>query len=155
MTQPTETGYVRYDGDGSTTVFPVPFKFLLNSHVTVTLRNKDNVETTWVENTQYTLTGAGNNQGGTLTVVTFHQPFTVHHLQQLQCRGIAGILPAAEHFMNFTHFARLVALKFGSLGSVTSAPTMASSTAWTLGRRSSCGSIDRDRATAACRGTVV
>lgn len=66
----------RYNGDGSTTSFATGFKFLLNSHVKVVLRSSSGTETTWVEGTQYTLTGAGNANGGTVTVSTSPTDYT-------------------------------------------------------------------------------
>ncbi len=70
MTLASSQSKVLYDGDGGTTVFPVPFKFLANSDVTAILRAADGSETLWVEATQYTLVGAGSDAGGTLTVET-------------------------------------------------------------------------------------
>lgn len=62
-----------YNGDGATTAFATGFRFLANSHVTVILRDENAspvTETTWVEGTHYTLTGAGVASGGTVTVAT-------------------------------------------------------------------------------------
>ncbi|MEQ8195463.1 MAG: phage tail fiber protein [Rhodospirillales bacterium] len=73
MTLSSTTTKAGYGGDGSTTVFPVPFKFLENGHVKAVLRDETAVpvtETTWVENTHYTLTGAGNEAGGTVTAAS-------------------------------------------------------------------------------------
>jgi hypothetical protein len=75
MTVSTETRLVSYNGNGSTTVFTVTFRFLENSHISVTLRDASGVETDWVENTQYTLTGAGDPTG-TLTVATAPTDYT-------------------------------------------------------------------------------
>jgi hypothetical protein len=75
MTVSTETSQVSYSGNGSTTVFTVTFRFLENSHLKVILRDSAGVETDWVENTQYTLTGAGDPTG-TLTVKTTPTDYT-------------------------------------------------------------------------------
>lgn len=77
MTLASSQSKILYEGDGATTAFPVPFKFLANSDVTVIARAASGVETTWAENTQYTLSGVGNDAGGTLTVETVpvdHRP---------------------------------------------------------------------------------
>lgn len=66
MTVSSSTAKVSYAGNGSTTVFAVTFRFLANSHVVATLRDANGAETTWVENTNYTLSGAGA-ASGTLT----------------------------------------------------------------------------------------
>ena len=70
MTLNATTTKVSYNGSTSSpqSDFDVPFKFFLNSHVLAVLRDKDGVETTWTEGSQYSLTGAGNESGGTLTV---------------------------------------------------------------------------------------
>jgi len=70
MTVPSAANKVSYAGDGSTTAFSVPFLFLANADITAILRDANDVETTWVEGTDYTLTGAGDPSGGTLTATT-------------------------------------------------------------------------------------
>ncbi len=67
MTSSTTSAKVRYNGDGITTAFPTTFKFIKNSHVTAVLRDASDVETTWIEGTDYTLAGADDEDGGTLT----------------------------------------------------------------------------------------
>lgn len=76
MTVSSQTQRVSYAGDGSTTSFPVSFLFYSNADVSAILRAADGTETTWTENTQYTLTGAGNPNGGTLTVKTSPTDYT-------------------------------------------------------------------------------
>lgn len=76
MTVSSQTQRVSYAGDGSTTSFPVSFLFYSNADVSAILRATDGTETTWTENTQYTLTGAGNPNGGTLTVKTSPTDYT-------------------------------------------------------------------------------
>ena len=70
MTVSTTGSRVRYEGDGATSVFPIPFKFVDNAHVKVTLRDAASLETPWSEGSQYALSGAGGDGGGTLTVLT-------------------------------------------------------------------------------------
>lgn len=69
MTFSSGFGSISYAGDGSTVNFPTGFAFVQNSHVKAVLRDTLDVETTWVEATDYTLTGAGNDAGGTLTAI--------------------------------------------------------------------------------------
>lgn len=66
----SETARISSAGNGATTAFSVPFYFLDNSHIKAILLDANGVETTWVENTDYTLSGAGNPNGGTLTATT-------------------------------------------------------------------------------------
>lgn len=70
MTVASSQSKVLYSGDGATTSFPVPFKFLGNGDVTAVLRNAEAVEEVWIEGTHFTLSGAGSDSGGTLSVVT-------------------------------------------------------------------------------------
>lgn len=67
MTISTEPTPLSYAGDGSTTAFPVTWKYFSKSHVLATLRDSDGDETTWVLDTDYSLTAAGDDAGGTLT----------------------------------------------------------------------------------------
>lgn len=69
MTVSSTTARVSYSGNGSTTAFAVSFYFLANSHLKVILRSAAGVETVQVLNTNYTVTGAGNPAGGTVTMV--------------------------------------------------------------------------------------
>lgn len=69
MTVSSETAKVEYTGDGSTTTFPVPFYFLADSHLKVVTLN-NNVETILVLSVDYTVSGAGNSSGGSITTTT-------------------------------------------------------------------------------------
>lgn len=69
MTSTTESAKVRYNGDDTTKAFPTTFKFIENSHVKAILRDANDVETTLIETTDYTLAGAGDEGGGTLTAI--------------------------------------------------------------------------------------
>ena len=66
MTIADQTASITHTGNGTATTFSVPFKFLLNSDVSVVLRNLTTLEETALNSSQYTLTGAGVNEGGTL-----------------------------------------------------------------------------------------
>lgn len=71
MTLSTTSSRIDYAGDGSTTVFAVPFKFFANSDISAALRtDATGAEVLWVEGTDYTLTGAKLPAGGTLTATT-------------------------------------------------------------------------------------
>lgn len=66
---------LRYSGDGVTTVFAVTAYFLNEedvggAHLKVTLRSSGGTETVLVENTDYTVSGAGVLSGGTITLTT-------------------------------------------------------------------------------------
>ncbi|MDP7214357.1 MAG: phage tail fiber protein, partial [Rhodospirillales bacterium] len=79
MTLSSTTTKTTYSGDGATTQFATGFKFLKNSHVKAILRDENAspvTETTWVEGTHYTLTGAGDAAGGTVTVKTTPTDYT-------------------------------------------------------------------------------
>ena len=79
MTLSSATTKTTYSGDGATTQFATGFKFLKNSHVKAILRDENAspvTETTWVEGTHYTLTGAGDAAGGTVTVKTTPTDYT-------------------------------------------------------------------------------
>ena len=76
MTISTTTATKQYSGDGSTVSFPTVFKFLANADVQITHRDSSDTETVWVEDTQYTLTGAGVSSGGTVTVKTSPTDYT-------------------------------------------------------------------------------
>lgn len=68
MTVESATASASYTGNGSTTVFTVPFYFLVDTDLKVTrLSAVTGAVSTLVLNSDYTLTGAGNSAGGTLT----------------------------------------------------------------------------------------
>jgi hypothetical protein len=68
MTVSSSTAKVSYSGNGSTTLFAVPFYFLANSQLLVVLRASSGAETTQVLGTNYTVTGAGVLTGGSITM---------------------------------------------------------------------------------------
>jgi hypothetical protein len=76
MTLTATTNKVAYAGDSSTVSFPVTFIYWEDSTVKVILSNDTTgVETTWVDGTQYTLSG-GDGATGTLTVDTSPTNYT-------------------------------------------------------------------------------
>lgn len=76
MTISTTEARISYDGDGATVAFPMPFKFFDNEHIKATLRDVNGGETTWALGTEYSLSGVGEDDGGTLTVVVSPTDFT-------------------------------------------------------------------------------
>lgn len=68
MTVSTATARVAYSGSGSTGPFTIPFYFLANSHIRA-VKLAGGVETELTLTTDYTLTGAGDEDGGELTLV--------------------------------------------------------------------------------------
>ena len=70
MTVASTTTKVSYSGNGSTTVFTVPFYFLAAGDLRVILRSSAGVETVQTLTSQYTVTGAGVTSGGSVTMLT-------------------------------------------------------------------------------------
>lgn len=71
MALSSTTYRVAFAGNGSTTAFSFPYYFLLNADLVVILRvDSTGVETTKTITTHYTISGAGNPSGGTVTMVT-------------------------------------------------------------------------------------
>lgn len=68
MTISTQETKISYNGNGVTTEFAFPYRFLSNSHIVVIRVAANGVGTTLVLNTDYTLTGAGDDAGGTVTL---------------------------------------------------------------------------------------
>lgn len=71
MTISSTVNRVSYAGNGTTTAFSFPYKFFANADLVVVLvDNATNVETTQTLTTHYTVTGAGADAGGTVTMLT-------------------------------------------------------------------------------------
>jgi hypothetical protein len=68
MTVSSSTSRVSYAGNGVTTVFAVPFYFLSNSQLSVSLWSSAGVESVQTLGTDYSVSGAGVLTGGTLTM---------------------------------------------------------------------------------------
>lgn len=71
MTISSTTNRVSYSGNGSTTVFSFPYNFFSSSDLVVISRvNSTGVETVKTLTTHYTVTGAGVDGGGSVTMLT-------------------------------------------------------------------------------------
>ncbi len=68
MTVSSTTSRNDYIGSGSTATYSYTFKVSDESHLLVTTRNTSDVETTLVLNTNYTVTGVGDANGGTIVL---------------------------------------------------------------------------------------
>jgi hypothetical protein len=66
--QTSKTG--PYSGNGTTTVFSYTFEVQDEAHLVVTLADAAGVETVQVLNTDYTVSGVGNANGGQITMTT-------------------------------------------------------------------------------------
>lgn len=70
MTLGTTTNRIAYSGNDSTTAFAVPYLFFDDDDLTVILTDAAGTETTQVITTDYTVTGDGEQSGGTVTMIT-------------------------------------------------------------------------------------
>lgn len=107
MTISTDTATASYTGNGTTTAFPIPFYFLVDTDVKIS--KKDGATGTisvLTLNSDYTLTGAGNQAGGTATMTvaplggtTPDQLFIERNVDAVQETAYPenGIFPAASH----------------------------------------------------------
>lgn len=69
MTVPSEQSSIQYDADGVSVFFPVPFRFIQDQHLRVTLLHAG-VETVLVLGSDYTVAGANDPAGGSITTTT-------------------------------------------------------------------------------------
>ncbi|WHZ42208.1 glycosyl hydrolase family 28-related protein [Rahnella bonaserana] len=76
MTVSTEVNQAAYTGNGVTTVFPYTFRILNASNLTVTRIDLQEVETVLTLGTDYTVTGSGSYNGGS---VVLSQPLQSNH----------------------------------------------------------------------------
>ena len=107
MTVSTTSNKVTYEGNGSTTAFAIPFYFLDNDDIEVILRNASDTEATWTYGTQFTASGAGEQGGGTLTVVTTPTDYTPKSGEKLLIKRVEQYtqptdLPVAGAFPSAT-----------------------------------------------------
>lgn len=69
MTISTTDSKIQYNGNGVTLAFAFPYRFLQNADLNVILISAAGLQTTQMLNTDYTVTGAGLDAGGTVTMV--------------------------------------------------------------------------------------
>jgi parallel beta-helix repeat protein len=69
MTISTTESRISYNGNGVTTVFSFPYRFLVNGDLVVVEVSAAGVETTKTLTTDYTITGAGDDAGGSVTML--------------------------------------------------------------------------------------
>ena len=69
MTISTTTSRISYNGNGVTTVFAFPYRFLANGDLVVVEVAADGTETVKTITTHYTITGAGDDAGGSVTML--------------------------------------------------------------------------------------
>jgi len=69
MTISTTASRISYNGNGVTTVFSFPYRFLANGHLVVVSVSSTGVETTKTLTTDYTVSGAGDDAGGSVTML--------------------------------------------------------------------------------------
>lgn len=66
----SETTRISYAGNGSNTVFAYPFKIYADADLLVIIEDADGDETVQTLTTHYTVSGAGNDSGGNVTMTT-------------------------------------------------------------------------------------
>jgi len=74
MTVSSTTVKNSYSGNGSTTEFAYTFKILVNSDLQVIIRSSTGTETTKTITTHYTVAGAGDASGGSITFTSGNTP---------------------------------------------------------------------------------
>lgn len=71
MALQSETSRIQYVGNNSTTTpYAVPFVFFDNGHIKAVVTNSSGVDTALALGSGFTLTGVGNNNGGTLRTLS-------------------------------------------------------------------------------------
>lgn len=134
MTLSSTTRKVDYNGDGSTTEFTINFKFLDDTDIVVTHTDANGTETTWTDGTQYILSGAGNENGGTLTVETAPTDYTpasgetltikrTPTLQQFTSLPASGPFPSAAVEEAFDRLYMVLQSADESIGRAPQAPS--------------------------------
>jgi len=69
MSVPTNTAKVQYTLSSTVQALPIPFYFLENAHIKAVRNRAGAADYTMVLGTDYTLTGAGDEDGGTMTTI--------------------------------------------------------------------------------------
>lgn len=76
MTVPTTINRKEYNGNGATVAFAYPYPFLENADLVVIYVDSLGVSATWVLDTHYTVSGAGTESSGQVTVKTTPTDYT-------------------------------------------------------------------------------
>lgn len=76
MSIPTDVGVSRYTGNGATSTFNVGFHFKADADLTVIVTNTSDTDTTLTLNTHYTVSGAGDTSGGSITLISSYANLT-------------------------------------------------------------------------------
>lgn len=104
MTVESATASASYTGNGVTAIFPIPFYFLVDTDLKVTRKSAaTGVISTLALNSDYTLTGAGNSAGGSLTSIpalpNFDEIYIERNVVAVQETAYPnnGPFPAASH----------------------------------------------------------
>lgn len=104
MTISTDTASASYTGNGVTQIFPVPFYFLVDTDLKVSRKvAATGVVSVLTLNSDYTVTGAGVQAGGSITTpvapATGDQLFIERNVDAVQetAYPVNGIFPAASH----------------------------------------------------------
>ena len=130
MTLETTVTKKSYDGDDSTVAFPTTFIFWDVTDIEVILLDALGVETTWVEGTEYDLTG-GSGSNGTVTVKTVPTDYTPATGEKLLIRSnrddkqddafpLGGAFPSVVVEQAFDQLTRLIQQRTEELGRVLS-----------------------------------
>lgn len=101
MTVPTSVGGTRYTGDGATSTYSVGFYFQAAADLLVSVTTTSDVNTELTLNTHYTVSGAGDQSGGTITLLSPHNNLTTGYILAIQLR------PALNNSTSFTDSGRV------------------------------------------------
>jgi hypothetical protein len=96
MTVSTATNVTTAAGDGGTAPVPIPFFFIDDADIEVTVRtDATGAETPWVLGTDFTVSGAGNEAGGTLTPISVRAVGTTLFIRRVEQFTQGSDFPAA------------------------------------------------------------
>jgi hypothetical protein len=103
MTISSNTASASYTGNGVTAIFPVPFYFLTDTDLKVSRRTATGAESVLTLNSDYTVSDAGNQAGGSVTTIPAlsagDQLFIERNVDAVQETAYPtnGYFPAASH----------------------------------------------------------
>lgn len=115
MTISSDIASASYTGNGVTQIFPVPFYFLVNTDLKVSQKSAaTGLVSVLTLNSAYTVSGAGNEAGGSITILTApasgDQIFVERDVDAVQETAYPenGIFPAASHEQALDRLTMLV-----------------------------------------------